>query len=547
MKKARELFQDVSLKIIVIYCLISFVWVFVTELSLSILNLSAHIWIDILKGSFFIAVTSFLLFKLIRNNIKRVEDREQQLHTLIDSMPDFVSFKDEKGRWIKANKFGLQIFDLENIPFQGRTDAELADYTKSYREPLLNCITSDELVWKEGKTVRCEEIIPQPNRENKVFDTIKVPLFHTNGKRKGLVIIGRDITDRKKIEKQLEESEQLYRSLFDNNTDAVCTLDLNGSILSINHATESITGYSEADLISKSFYELLVEEDRDKVRKHFDEVIKGNSSVTEVKVMHKQGHYIMLSVKDVPIIKDNNIKEFFVIARDITELKQNEEFILKSEKLSIVGELATAVAHEIRNPLTSLKGFLHLLKTDDEMNRRYYEIMGSELDRINSIVSEFMILSKPHATQYRKKDIHSLLNNVITLLQTLAIMKNIKIKTIFESNLPQITCEENQLKQVFINILKNAIEAVDESGKIEVEAKVVGNNKVLIKVTDNGSGIPKELLPKLGEPFYTTKEKGTGLGLMVSHKIIQEHNGSIEITSKENEGTNVKVILPLSI
>jgi signal transduction histidine kinase len=211
-------------------------------------------------------------------------------------------------------------------------------------------------------------------------------------------------------------------------------------------------------------------------------------------------------MNSVPIVIEDKMVGNFVMIRDITELKTKEELIRKSEKLSIVGELAAAVAHEIRNPLTSIKGFLQLLqyKAAADEDKQYYQIMLSEIDRINLIVSEFMILSKPQAITYQNENITTLLTDVITLLETLAIVKNIEVTKEFEPDLI-VKCERNQIKQVFINIFKNAIEAVPNNGKIDIKVTRWKEEGVCIRFTDNGVGISADLISRLGEPFYTTK------------------------------------------
>ncbi|MEH7314940.1 PAS domain-containing sensor histidine kinase [Priestia megaterium] len=551
MQKSISCSQKVAWKIAIIYILSTVVYIFITDSILSKLNILDTIWISMGKASFFTIVTGCLLYKLIEGNMKILEDREQQLNTLIDHMPDFVNFKDGEGNWIKANKFAIQLFNLESIQFKGKRDSELENFTNVSREKLISCENSDEKVWKDGKLIRYEEVIPISNEEYKIFDTIKVPIFHTNGQRKGLIVIGRDITDKKKIEQRLKDNEQLYRSLVENNTDAIINLDLNFNILSVNEATEKITGYCKEELVKKPFRDLVDKEDQTKVTENFIGASKGKTSRIEMSGIHKKGHSILLDVKSEPIRINEKLVGIFAVVRDITAVKEKEELIRKSEKLSVVGELACAVAHEVRNPLTSLKGFIQLLQykniNNEDQDKHYYDIMLTEIERINLIVSEFMMLSRPQAITYQNKNVVSLLVDVITLLETIAIMKNIEVTREFESNISLVKCEGNQIKQVFINIFKNAIEAVPNNGKIHIKVEKWKNNRICISFSDNGNGIPNDLIGRLGEPFYTTKEKGTGLGLMVCYKIIEEHGGRINIKSEMNQGTTVDIIFPISI
>jgi signal transduction histidine kinase len=171
--------------------------------------------------------------------------------------------------------------------------------------------------------------------------------------------------------------------------------------------------------------------------------------------------------------------------------------------------------------------------------------MTAELERIESIISELLVLAKPQIWNFHKKDVIVVLKDVIMLLDTQAIMNNVEIVASFEADLPPVPCVENQLKQVFINILKNGIEAMPRGGKLMVAAEIYDSKYIQIRFIDEGCGIPEEKIPKLGEPFYSTKDKGTGLGLMVSFKIIENHKGKITIKSEMDKGTIVDILLPL--
>jgi len=246
-----------------------------------------------------------------------------------------------------------------------------------------------------------------------------------------------------------------------------------------------------------------------------------------------------------PIKEKGKVIQIIGSAIDITELKKTEELLRKTEKLSVVGELAAGVAHEIRNPLTTLKGFLQLHQNHHQLDPLYIEIMLSELDRINSIVGEFLVLSKPQVVHYDPKNIATIVQETVKLLETQALIHRIDMLMDIPSHLPLVLCDQNQLKQVFMNIIKNAMESMPNGGELHIQVKLIDHIQVSVSIIDQGCGIPQERINRLGEPFYTTKEKGTGLGLMVTRKIIENHQGKMVIRSEVGKGTCVEVLFPV--
>ncbi|TWI57932.1 ATP-binding protein [Halalkalibacter nanhaiisediminis] len=229
------------------------------------------------------------------------------------------------------------------------------------------------------------------------------------------------------------------------------------------------------------------------------------------------------------------------ISEQIRMEKATQDQLIRSEKLSIAGQLAAGIAHEIRNPITTIKGFLQLLEVN-EKNVKYINILEGEVNKIEQISNEFLILSKPHLENRKDQNIVELIEGVTVLLQPQAVNKNIGIQTTYESQNIIVNCDDMKIKQVLINLIKNAIEAM-ENGYITIKLKETSHH-VIIYITDEGHGIPKERLTELGKPFFTTKEKGTGLGLLVCYKIIEDHHGTIVVESEEGKGTTFTISLP---
>ncbi|RKD25550.1 hypothetical protein BEP19_00990 [Ammoniphilus oxalaticus] len=267
--------------------------------------------------------------------------------------------------------------------------------------------------------------------------------------------------------------------------------------------------------------------------------------ISETKRIDRNGDVIYVSVTTFPLY---NLHQKFdgwaVIFRDITEWKKSQEMLQQSEKLSVAGQLAAGIAHEIRNPITSVKGFLQLMQTGYGEKEEYMEIMTSEIDRIEIILGELLILAKPQITKYEQANAQKLLEHVVALLGTQGNLHNISISTDFEVEHPYIDCDENQIKQVFINFIKNSMEAMPQGGEISIELQRIEERMLRICFIDQGCGIPEEILEKIGQPFFTTKENGTGLGFMISKKIIEDHGGSMTLKSKVDEGTVIEVFLP---
>jgi signal transduction histidine kinase len=258
-------------------------------------------------------------------------------------------------------------------------------------------------------------------------------------------------------------------------------------------------------------------------------------------------HYLLILH---PIMKDSQTVEVIGTAIDITREKERERQHRQMEKLSVVGELAAGIAHEIRNPLTSLKGFAKIIKENVEAPHlvQYLDIMLDEMDRINSIVNEFMFISKPHENvKFQPVNLNLLIKQCIRFMEPQANLKSIKIDFLSEKEMI-VVCDSNQIKQVLINLLQNAIEATEDSGHhIEVSLQETDDDSVRFLITDQGCGISENRHKRLFEPFYSTKEKGTGLGLITCKRIIDLHQGSIEIQSQQGEGTTIQIILPTNI
>ncbi|WP_285765946.1 PAS domain S-box protein [Peribacillus sp. SI8-4] len=380
-------------------------------------------------------------------------------------------------------------------------------------------------------------------------DTTIVP-FIKKGKPYQYISIGSNISRRKKAENDLMESIQELEDLnyAINQSSIVAITDANGVIIDVNDKFSEISGYQRNELIGKT-HRLVNSGHHSK--EFFDEmwqtihdrkVWKG-----EIRNKAKDGSYYWVDTTIIPFFGgDGKAFQFLSIRYDITERKRTEEMLHRQDKLAAVGQLAAGVAHEIRNPLTSMRGYTEFLQLDetDQSRLEYLEIILDEIHRVNEIVEEFLQLAKPQSLNLETKNIITIIRTVISLTEFDARKKNVRLELICIHEEILISCDENRIKQVLLNFIKNGLEAMPSGGVIKVMVERKEDN-VQISIIDTGMGMSPEQLSRLGEPFFTTKKSGNGLGLMISFKIIENHLGKVFVESGLNKGTVFKIVLPV--
>lgn len=463
---------------------------------------------------------------------KKLETSERIFAELFDQSMEGIIFWNEDGIIFRVNHSACKIFESTREEMIGSDTWKYIFKKNHYFKRMLATFERD------GQ-VRDDIFYKMPNNQIKLLEL-------TAKKHEGdgyNVTIIRNVTERWEIEKELRKSEQKFRKIFEGSMDGLILWNKEG-FTDINESGKAILGISKERLLSLSV-------------KEFIEKIPGNAEQFNayVEEVYKKGVYSSIvplkfedgSVKHIEFLTRSNLYSNLNLSvfRDVSENLEMQEQIRKSDTLHVVGELAAGIAHEIRNPMTALKGFIQLLEDMvQEDFSTYFQIITSEIQRIETIITEFLVLAKPQALQYLEQDVQIIMKETLELLAAEALLNNIRFETNFEGAEFNVFCEANQLKQVFINIIKNALEVMPDGGIVHIKSQV-SKKHVCISIIDQGNGISEDKLKKLGEPFYTTKERGTGLGLMVSYKIIEEHNGYIEVESEVDKGTGFHIFLPL--
>lgn len=259
-----------------------------------------------------------------------------------------------------------------------------------------------------------------------------------------------------------------------------------------------------------------------------------------------QGRHLLITIT----YGDQLDGHYLVSVKDVSEFKQIEQTAYQNDKLAMLGKIAASIAHEIRNPLTSIRGFIQLLRPHLMTlgKEEYARIILEEIDRANDIIYEFLNSSKPTAPMAQIVTIESLLKEVMLLSESEAIMRGCQMRLEAYDAQAKVSIDVKQIKQVMLNIVKNALDAITElggerNGRIDIVARKNGAF-VEIAVRDNGKGMDQATMSRLFDPFFTTKQQGTGLGLSVSYRIIRNHGGTIRVSSRPGEGTEFKIYLP---
>ncbi|MBI5663749.1 MAG: PAS domain-containing protein [Nitrospirae bacterium] len=336
----------------------------------------------------------------------------------------------------------------------------------------------------------------------------------------------------------LSDLKAFSKYIIESMPSGIFTTDLNRRIISFNAAAQEITKMSRADVAGRTTEEI------------FPFISTNQPALERVEgEMLRNGESFPVGMR-ISKLRDASGKTIGQIGifQDLTELKAMEAEVKRKEKWAFIGELSASIAHELRNPLASLKGAIEMLrekKVSQEHADHLMEIALSEMDRLNGIITDFLLYARPQGINSQPFDLHESLRNVVTLLQRSESKgENVTISTKLDGSL-FITGDSKQMQQVFWNLGINAVDAVSDGGDVDIYTKR-NNNSVEIIFKDNGMGISKADIEKVFYPFFTTKEKGTGLGLAIAQKITEEHGGKISVESGGiGRGTTFRVVFPL--
>lgn len=361
-------------------------------------------------------------------------------------------------------------------------------------------------------------------------------------------LVESDYRKKKLLQYQIEkltDLENYTQNILNSITNVLIALDKNLNIKSINKEGRDLFNEREDEFIGKKLNKLFVE--YNKIENILKEVMNSHKKIinieTKFKIKNKEIIDVKLLAYPLRNINDD-IEGVVIILEDISEIKKLEKQIRRTEKLSAIGELASGVAHEIRNPMGIIKTISQTMhsETEDEELKEGLSIINHEINRANNVIKELLNFAKPKISNKKNIDLNKLINDIVLITKKYAKQHNVSIEY-GSKEIREILADGEKLKQAFINIIFNAIQAMPTGGELDINLTEEKSNFV-VSFKDTGIGISKEKIEKIFEPFFTTKDKGTGLGLSITHSIIEEHNGYMEINSEVDKGTEINIYLP---
>jgi len=443
--------------------------------------------------------------------------------------------------------------------FYGKTSGEIVgkSYLALIAEPQYPMFTAsiEELLSDPGRVIFDIQTYHNGQGTRWMEQTLRA-LVSSNGQVEKFQVVLRDITDKRKAEQALRDSQEQYQLVFDRMQDGFAVFEIlyddndvaaDARFLEINPAFEKIAGVTSNDVMGKTLWEVFPTMRLKSVDFWKELISKGKNVLIEQRYIMTLDKYLRIS--GLSLKKGR----YAVLVSDITEQKKMMEKLIRADRLSSLGEMAAGLVHEINNPLTGVMGLAHLLSDKRDIPDSVREDAGmilKEANRAAGILKDFLVFARGQKPDKQKADINSIIDSVLKLRRVYLKKSGIEVITALAEELPELLVDVSQIQQVFLNIVLNAeyfMCEVHGKGILHIATRNTGDT-VQVAFTDDGPGISEEDISHVFNPFFTTKElgKGTGLGLSISYGVIKEHNGSIYVESKPGHGARFTVELPVN-
>lgn len=487
---------------------------------------------------------------LKRKEIKRLKTTNLFMETLFNGISEEIMVIDNDFNINDVNKAFLERCGLKKTDVIGKKCSTIME------RPWAPCTRGDiicpaERAAKIGETVQVSHLYKDPESgETKEFTTIVYPLRDEDDVIRYFLEVSRDVTEYRQLILKLQRSEKRFKDILDTATDAIISFDENHEIMLFNDAAQRIFGYSGQDVLGKDLG-ILIPPKYNRQNRHIKRFLEKKDSDASGRTMSMRG--VRKGGEIFPIELSLSFMEleksvlYTAIIRDITEQQKMKSKMLHSERLAAVGRAVAHVAHEIKNPLMIIGGFSSQIKShlENEKDRHKLDMVLEEVARLERMVADLGDLTREYKLVKRPAHLNSVIKDVIQIMTGAHDQERYIFNNHLSEEVDEIECDPDKLKQVFINIISNGIEAMQSGGAISISTETISNG-VEIRIADEGAGIDPDKLQNLFVPFYTTRNHGWGLGLPISYKLIEAHNGDIWAISAPGKGTTFVIQLPSS-
>ncbi|NPV93185.1 MAG: PAS domain S-box protein [Firmicutes bacterium] len=478
-----------------------------------------------------------------------LKEQLQFLQKLIDTIPNPIFFKNLDGVYQGCNSAYEECLGLPKEEVVGKTCFSVfsPEMAAVYHE-------MDMELFRHPGFQAFETTVKYADGTNRDVILNKATFTNSDGTLAGFVGVIMDLSEHKKVEAALRESERRLADIINFLPDYTFAVDLEGRVIVWNRAIEEITMVKAEDILGKSAHEYALPFYGSRRPGIVELVLNSDHPVTkEYTVLHmedgamvmegyvhaaKYGRKIYIWGKATPLYDSNgNVVGAIETFRDITERKNLERGMARLDRLNLVGEMAAGIGHELRNPMTTVRGFLQVLggKPDCFQYKEYFDLMIEELDRANSIISEYLSLARNKAIDLKRHNLNPILEAITPLIQADAMItdKYISVET---SEISDLLLDEKEIRQLILNLVRNGLESMQSGGTLKIKT-FEDEGEVVLTVQDQGRGIDPSMLDKLGTPFLTTKDEGTGLGLAVCFSIAERHKATIKVETNSGGST----------
>jgi nitrogen fixation negative regulator NifL len=479
---------------------------------------------------------------------RSLESRINLLYNAFQHSTDAIVITDLEGRIIEVNQAFTDLYGWERHEVLGRTTNILRSSKTSndlYRSMWLSITQTGS--WKG-------EIVNRRRDGSEVPILLSITPLYENGEMIGYMGVGINITDKKRAEEQLQREKEFTEQLIETANSLIVGLDLEGRIILLNRRFQEVTGYTKSEAMGKPWFDLFVPERyRDSVQEAFDNLVEGRlPSNHENPILTRNGEERLISWSNTPIWDEHHrVIGVLGIGQDITEQKNLQRQVLQAERLATIGKMAAKVAHEIRNPLSSISLNAELLVdeldsyagADTREAKNLLRAILDEVERVTSLTEEYLQFSRLPQAEFERADPNRVVEELAEFYREHLAQKNITWEHVLDSTIGEIPMDRMQIRRALMNLIRNAIEAMPRGGHLKVSTQKLQCG-ALISISDTGYGIDPETQDKIFDPFFTTKDMGTGLGLAITQQIVAEHKGRLVFRSEKGRGTTFSIMLP---